>query len=429
MLLGDTDVRLPAARERAGEGRRAFGSFCRTSDGFAGSASVHRRGGVDNEFMLAQQPIGLTEHQKVILVATVGHTLVGLSFGGMAAPKTGPNAARYLWPGLLILFAHLLDLVEWFAQFFLSNGEIRAYAKHSPLFAAVLVGFVLAGFALLTRIRKPLPYALIASAVLSHWVLDLRVARVAIIDAYGFPISDIFPKLSQSMLAEAWIFGLFFVIVVLLQAGRHEGSIRRAGPAFSGLILISVVAALSRVAAIWMPAYGLALVCAAYQLRNRLRWAFLWSLAPLIPLLALVSVELVGISHMLRARRFEENERYAAAIDVYRQVLAMPTRSSKATPYEQIGSCYMKLGLPEEAERAWRAAQEATNSSPWPSYRLAKMYSDPRWKQTEFFRPREAENMLRRIVEGPYTRFERRKARQLLDRRRQPAETGSNRAP
>ena len=68
-------------------------------------------------------------------MATIGHTLIGLSLGSLSRAESRGQALRYIWPGLIVLMAHLVDIAEWvvilaapayFDQHFVTNSPLIA---------------------------------------------------------------------------------------------------------------------------------------------------------------------------------------------------------------------------------------------------------------------------------------------------------------
>src|SRR6266404_6662952 len=123
-------------------------------------------------------------------MATVGHTLVGLSFGGLSRSESRGGALRFVWPGFMILMSHLVDVLEWFTVVLFPGWASGHYLTHSPAGTAAFLAIICVGVLLFTRLRRPWPYLLIAAAMMSHLVLDAYWARRGLADAYGIAADD-----------------------------------------------------------------------------------------------------------------------------------------------------------------------------------------------------------------------------------------------
>lgn len=336
-------------------------------------------------------------------MATVGHGFIGLALGAVPANRDQKDQLRYLWPGLIVLFAFLPDLVEWIGSLAVPNlsPHFLEGGIWKPLLLTVIVCTVTG---LAARLKRPLPYLVIAAAVLSHFLMDLRSVRTVIADAYGkYSVDQGLPGLFDSVVAEIWLYGFIFVEAVVLRAAFEHRASRQGRTLSLVVALIVLGAALTRNAFVWVPSYFLALAHAGLLLRRHFSPKFAWSLAPLLPLLALATVELTAFYIDGQARSAQRANNYHRAIQLHRQVLRIPKRGGAMTTYANLFRCYVALGDWEEAEAALKTAEALPEDAYEPFFLLARFYIDPRHEGTTYFRPREAEERFRRVMNGPYT--------------------------
>lgn len=352
-------------------------------------------------------------------MATVGHTLIGLSLAGFGPEKRRRGILPYLWPGLLVLMAHVVDLVEWTALFLAPDRSDKRFLTHAPLLAGGLVLVVCLILRLATGIRRPLPYFIVAAAVMSHLVLDHPVVRAFVINTYGLASDDQFPRLRSIVLAEIWLYGLPLLGVAVFLLIRRPDLTPQARRVGMILGLLAILAAASKNAMIWTPAYLIALGAAAYGMRRALsvRWA--WSLVPILPLMVFLAFEFMASREAGRAKDLLAQKEYERAIVLYQHVLSYPTRMTSSRTYVELSWCYQNIGDLEAAEAVLLEGRRRAPDDWAALYWLARFYADPRLRETPYHRPEAARDLFRQIRDGPYTRQERAYAEsQLADLRR-----------
>jgi len=320
-------------------------------------------------------------------MATVGHTLVGLSLAGCSRAESRGGSMRFVWLGVMVLLAHLLDIVEWGVILAAREYFDHHWVSNSLRLTSIVVGLVCAGLALFARLRKPWPYVLAAAAVFSHVGLDYPVWRAALIDTYGWPLSDAPPSLGQTLAAEVWLYGLLLVEGVLVRASLARGCPRR-GRALAGVLAAAVIlAAVSRNPWLWVPAYGVAVLHGLVLMRRAFNWRLAWSVIPLVPLLALLTVEFYGEWLYHHGERLEHEGDCAAAIRMFDRALAVPTRSPRTLAYVHKSLCLRSLGDFAAAEKALLQSESIRESRDWTRFQLAWFYLDGRVKGTPYDRP------------------------------------------
>lgn len=347
-------------------------------------------------------------------MATVGHALVGLSLAGLDQTKSRKPAVQYVWPGFVVLFAYLVDLVEWITWICFPAAADNHLLTNSPLLTSGLVILIWIAMALSGWFRGVWPYVIAALAVFSHLVLDQRIIRALVGDAYGYSMGEYLPGFFESIRAEFWLYGFVLVAAALLKASTQANCPRKSRAAASFLAILSIITAATRMAVLWIPAYLLSLTHAALLLRREIRWGLLWNLVPLLPLMVFLAIELTAAWLSFQARELAWQGDVHEAIQIRHRVMKLPTRSLHVENYIGLSKCYQALGDPEKAEAALLKAQAIANGSFGPSYYLAVFYADFRWRNTPFFRPDEAASLLQAIRDGPYTQRIQELARRVL---------------
>lgn len=351
-------------------------------------------------------------------MATIGHTLVGLSAGGACPRRLLTPRAAAIWLGVTVLAAHLIDVVEWLLTV-VAPGHFSQHAvTHSPLLVvSVLVGsLVLSAIGL--RSRHPLPYVLISAAILSHLVMDFVPFRKWLLVVYGHETgsaSNPMP-LRAAIEAEVWAYGLLLVLVALHQASRQPGCPPLGRRAAIVLAILSIAAAITRTPLIWIPAYGLALVHAIVLLRRHLTPSLAWGLVPLVPLFALMATEAVSYRLFKEACALQKQGQYDSAISLHRRALGLPTRSAKDSIYVYLSFCYLDRG---ELEACFQALQKAIEIAEVPVFArmsLARFYVSGKTRGTQFDRPDEAALIFREALANNYPPEEQASARENLAR-------------
>ena len=334
-------------------------------------------------------------------MATVGHTLVGLSLGGLCRGRDRNHAMPAIWTGLVVLLAHLVDLVEWTVTLVVPSMRDNHFLTHSPLLAGGLVVVVWAILRLVTKLRSIWVYLVVGLVILSHLVLDHPLVRRLIADASGIAPRDELPRLWETILVEVWLYGTVLVVALLLRASREPACPRWGRYACGVLGLMAVAAATTRHVAIWAPAYCLALVHAALLLRRDLKPRLAWSLLPLTPLFIFVGIEISAMRLGGRAESLRKQGNFAQAAELYQRALDLPTRTAQARAYVNLARCYTALGRPAEAEAILLRGGAKTYGSVWVDYWLARFYADSRRRGSTYFQPQKAAEIFRQIRDGP----------------------------
>lgn len=336
-------------------------------------------------------------------MATIGHTLVGLAMSSASTQRSRGGKLAYAWPGVVVLMAHLPDVVEWLAAFVAPRRFSRHFLTVSPVLGVTL-GLLMCGIIFaLTRIRKPLAYIIIVAAVLSHLIMDQASVREAIADAFGnYSVNQELPGLRQSIMAELWFYGLILVEALLLRSAFEPGCSAK-GRALSFILgLGAILGALSHRPFIFFTVYFLCLLHAALLLRKEFSFKYAWSLLPLIPVAALVGTEVAAIYYRSQAEMSVDAHDYLGAIGLYQKAIEMPTRSTPIVPYVELSKCYEAIGWLDQAETALLTAEKMPEAGFSPSYYLAWFYIDESHRGTKFFQPEEAARRFRKIKSGPY---------------------------
>lgn len=338
-------------------------------------------------------------------MATVGHTLTGLSIWGSWSAKLPGRVLPAIWPGILILCAHLIDLVEWFLTVVFRGTFTQHEVTHSPLLILATLGSALLLLAVLFRPRSAIPYILVSAAILSHIPLDMLSFREGLLRLYGVPQGDEeSPSLRNSIMAEMWLYGFVFVAVMLLRAARCTYA--RSGPKKLAWVLlaISFAAALSRYTPIWIPVYMMGLGHSLVVLRREFSARLLWSVVPLTPLFLLLVVEVKASNDELEARRLQAEGRITEALSLHQAALAAPTRSDKTGIYVYMSLCHRDLGELEQSEKCLIEAEKGSEVPQWPRLARAQLYVDPRARGTTFYRPEETRRILEEMRDSKKSR-------------------------
>lgn len=346
-------------------------------------------------------------------MATIGHTLVGLTLA--AGPKSRPPG-RFLglmWIGLMVLFAHLIDISEWLLLL-LAPGK---FSTHSVTNQPWLITTVtLCAFALLAigRVKNPILYLVTGISILSHVVLDLRFIRISTADLYGWNGEQGFPTFREMFISEVWLFGLALSLVMLLRSLREPRIKQPTKYLGAALAATSTVAALSRIPFLWIPAYSLAVLHALLVMKWKPRLAHAWVMIPLAPLLALVITELYAGQLQSRGQELTQAREYQAALKPLQAALRIATRSSKVGTRVYLSTCkYMLDDLPDAEHQLLQVVDDPENPY-WPRLMLAYFYVAPKTMNTPFRRPEETRRLLQSIAEDPLAGRTREIAREQL---------------
>lgn len=328
-------------------------------------------------------------------MATIGHTLTGMTICGSWSATLPGRVLPAVWPGLLILSAHLIDLVEWGLTVARPESFTQHGVTHSPWLIATTLLAPLLVLAIVFRVRSPMPYLLVAAAILSHVVLDLRAVREAVVSLYGATVEgDEGAGLGVSIRAECWLFGFCLVAALLLRTLIHTGVRTKSGRLSAGLLALTMISVITRLMVIWAPTYLLSLIHASLALRWRPSLKLAWNLVPLTPLLLLLGVEAWAGRTEQHARSLQAAGRLAEALSLHRAALATPTRSDKTGIYIHMSLCLRDLGDLDGAERALLSAEKGSEQPQWPRLTRAQLYVWPGARGTAMYRPDAARQIL-----------------------------------
>jgi len=349
-------------------------------------------------------------------MATIGHTLVGLSLGGLCPAQRRPRVLPFFWLGLMVLAAHCVDIAEWFVTLWAPSRSSQHRVTHSPLLTTLLVVLLWAIFALAARVRSPWPYLCIALGVFSHLLLDFLPARLLLLKIYGSTERTAWPDLRESIAAEIWLYGLVLVLVLLWQAARTTGCSRPARKLAGILAAACVVAAISRYGFAWSLAYAVAAAHALLLFRRSIRPALLWSLLPLIPMAAMGAVELWSLLLYRQARKLQADGDFAEAAKWHREALAVPTRTSKVSIYVYLSFCDVELKNWATAEQDLLNAVRLAEDPTWAELSLAEFYVNRRLRETAYFRPWEAQRIAEKVAASATRPIDRAWAAEIVKR-------------
>lgn len=336
-------------------------------------------------------------------MATIGHTLVGLSIGGLCPARSRTRILQFFWLGLMVLAAHLVDIAEWLLTTQSRTQFRQHFVTHSAGSTTILVVILWAILALGARVRSPWPYLCVAVGVFSHLLLDYLPARIFLVDLYGREKPNRAIGLLQSIIAEIWLYGLVLVLVALWKAARSPGCPRPAKTLAMVLAGACAMSALSRVAWIWAPIYALSTAHAILLLRRSIRPALLWSLVPMIPIFILLALELVSLRYYQKALVYEDAKDLASAVRFHRKALAVPARSSRVQIYVHLAACESQIHELAAAERDYLTAVKLSEEPGWAKIALASFYVFDPTRNTPYHRPRETRRILEDVIEGDYS--------------------------
>ncbi|MBI5763813.1 MAG: tetratricopeptide repeat protein [Planctomycetes bacterium] len=316
--------------------------------------------------------------------------------------KSRDQRLPYVWIGLMVLMAHLVDVVEWFTVVLVPGWRNGHYLTHSPLYTGILAGIICAGVAIVAKVRRPFVFLLIVLTVLSHLLLDWYGGRKALADAAGVLEEteigkDGFP-LRQMIVAEIWLFGLLLIEVLLWRAASDKRCPTLGRSTAGFLAAVAVIAAGTRIAAVWGLVYAICSAHAALLLRRDLTWRLAWGLVPLIPLGICLCGELYSSHLVATARDRMMAGEYRQAISLYERSLRFPARASRVSIFVNIGQCYEYMKEPLLAEATFLKAIHADDTPNAGQYWLAWLYANQNWRGTPMYRPDEAARLLRELI-------------------------------
>ncbi len=304
----------------------------------------------------------------------------------------------------MVLMAHLVDVVEWFTVVLVPGWKNGHYLTHSPIYTAIMVGVVCGCIAFFAKVRRPTVFLLIALAVFSHLLLDWYGGRKALANAAGVIEEaeigkDGFP-LRQMIVAEIWLYGLLLIEVLLWRAASDKRCPPLGRQAAGFLAAIAVIAAGTRLAAIWAPVYALCAAHAGLILRRDMTWRLAWGLVPLVPLGICLCGELYSSHLIATARDRMMAGEYHEAISRYERSLRFPARASRVSTYVNIGQCYEYMKEPLLAEATFMKAIRADDTPNSGQYWLAWLYANQNYVGTPIYRPDEAARILRELIDS-----------------------------
>ncbi len=328
-------------------------------------------------------------------MATIGHTLAGLSLAGCGPIKARGGVMPHLWPAFIVLLAHAVDLVEWGAAAVKDAPADTHFLTHSPLATGILVLLIWIALALGTKIRSPLPYLIVAAAVFSHLLLDLFSVRFFIAHTYAQQETYSLPPFEQSFVAEIWLLGFVFVLVALGRAVLQKTCPRKGRAVGCALALATLAAAATRLPAFWVPAYLVSLLHAAVLLRRSFKVRQLWGIVVVSPVLAFVLVEATASHLTAKGLALRKAGRLHEAVQIQTRVLGLPIRESHTWHLFQLAISYERLEQFDKAEVTFMDAIAIGDDSPWPRIYLARLYANPKSRPSGLFRPQEAKALYR----------------------------------
>ena len=349
-------------------------------------------------------------------MATIGHTLVGLSLSNVPREQSQPRRLFYVWPGLMILLAHLVDIVEWGVVLVTGAHVEQHMVTNSPLLTGLITLIVCAAIALITKLRRPWIYVLIVVAIFSHLLLDSALAKATLLDTYNPPSDEEMPSLWLNMEGEIWFYGLFLTLMSLIRATRQRDC-PRAGRAVAGVLAaLAVFAAIRRNPLLWAPAYTLAALHSILLLRRGVRVRLAWNLIPLVPLLTLVAAELWAGQLHKEGMSFYKDKNYATAEEMFQRATTIPTRSAGLSSYPYLIKCQRRRGDFAAADETLREALKIGRESECFQFQMAFVCIEPQVRNTPYLRVSNAVLLFNRIIQNPAGERYKRYARYHLEK-------------
>jgi tetratricopeptide (TPR) repeat protein len=349
-------------------------------------------------------------------MASVGHSLIGLSIAGLAPAPGGSPLLRRVWPGLLVLMAHLIDLIEWAAVILAGGSYDGHFLTHSAGATAIVSLVACATVGMACRCRSPLAWLALATAIFSHLALDAPWAREALADRYGLahPGGETHSPIA-AVPAEAWAYGLLLIGVLLGRELLRRNTGRGARTTGLLLGLMALASAASRSIVIWEPVYAAALGWWLVRKRAALHRGLLWNLLPLSPI-GIYVLAILYNGRLANAGWDRQVEgRYAEAIACYDRALRIPTRDSDGWLHVHLGQSYFALGDYGRAEECLRRATRRWPRPNWGEYWLAWFYANSPAGAPQHRRIDQAMRILESILNGPAERPLRETSRRLFD--------------
>ena len=332
-------------------------------------------------------------------MATIGHGLIGLFAAGLAPRRPAGLRRTFLLPGFLVLAAYAVDVVEWCCAVVNPDIVDGRTVGHSALAVAVVIAGMCLLCALLFRVRRFWMYTLVAAVVLSHVAMDWPVVRAHVAQLHLAQLLQDEPVTRcTAVLAETRVYGLPFVLAILVRAAGERGCSRRARRVsllLAGACLASMALPYS---AAWATAYLLSIIHAAILLRRHLSAALCWNLVLLVPVLAVGATTLMMNSRLATAGALARNRNHYEALLVYQSALRLPSRDGRASAYLGMGLCYQRLTDWTEAERCFLKGRTFQERRAWAEVLLARLYSSS--EDRALRRPDEALRLYRHVLAG-----------------------------
>jgi tetratricopeptide (TPR) repeat protein len=178
---------------------------------------------------------------------------------------------------------------------------------------------------------------------------------------------------------------------------------------------LALLAAGTRMAAIWIPVYVIGFLHAALLLRREIDIRLAWGGLYLVPLVICVVSEIHASNLGHEAWALQMDKDYRGAIGFYHRSLSYPQRASPVYPLLHIGQCYDALGEPDHAETYFKKAAAVSEEPGWGQYWLAWFYANRNWEKAGFYKPKEAAKILQSLVKSDAREAVRKTAAGLLD--------------
>lgn len=334
-------------------------------------------------------------------MASVGHSLVGLSFAGFSDRESRGGKLPYVWVGFMVLMGHLVDVVEWIVIVVAPSYFDRHFVTNSPMVTAGIAAFVCLLLFVVFRVRRILVYVLTVLAIFSHLLLDLPVVLAALGDIYfGSADTSEMPSVTDLIPAELWAYGGVLLLVTLFNASRRKG-VPRGGRLLSGVFAFLLVGtAVTRIPYLWGSVYALAGMHALLLYRRCWTWRVIWSLVPAAPLVVLLGFELWSVHLYHEATTLRHARQYAAAEATYRRMIDVPTRSPKELARVYLGDCLLNQGRFGEAEVELLNSIARTEHPDFGRIVLAAMYMSSKTENTEYHKLGDAVVLCEEILAG-----------------------------
>jgi tetratricopeptide (TPR) repeat protein len=298
----------------------------------------------------------------------------------------------------MILSAHGLDLVEWTGQMIAPSRFDTHFATASWMAAGGITFLAFAAMYFLARLRNPACYLAMAAAILSHLLLDSRFWRIWTADLYQYKPFREFPlPLREYITAEIWLYGLLWLLILLLRTAQRAGTHRIVKSAAIALAVLCMAAAATRTPEFWVPVYGLILFLVLWVRRKRLSTRAWWNVPVLLPLLSLVIVEIVVARLDKQGDELRRSGDWANAVELFRRADRLPSRQPVGWRKVHLGQCLAELGDLASAEAEYLKGAAMFDEPNWANYWLARFYIE-RDHASRFYRPDKAAALFSSLI-------------------------------